>query len=193
MKQTLVEKLLQTEIRLKNWWAKKRGWISETGKEVDFVYETFGNGYIKPFETLKHKFHLKYLQDKLWGFLPWDRQFDSIELMKRKSGDCNSINRLIQIMAHIYYRIETVYLVHYIAKPLHAKHWWYWLMPWYWLYHQIAMSHGTCIMLKDGKWYSYDYGYKSRAFDTIEACISHLAYHKYNSIASVYVRQDLIF
>ncbi len=127
----------------------------------------------------------KYKADRL-GPLWSDYQMDAARFFLVKEGDCNYFNRLIQVAAYILGDSEA-FLVTYIARSETPPKNWFVKTFFWWL----NMSHGTCIVKRDGKFYSLDYGTLQFPSDTIEECIEAISSRKYDSIPSSYCIQNI--
>lgn len=158
-----MKSFLKIWVKLKCWYAKKRGWINPLSKELSFVQALTDD----QLQELKKK----YKKDLLLNCIPWDWQFDSIETFKRGGADCNSIHRVWQV--HEYLQGRKAWLVSYIAKP-------------------FIKSHTTCIIEdQNGKFYSMDYGNRGvKRYDSINKCLCDIS-NKYTSIHTCYVKQDI--
>lgn len=126
--------ILSLWITIKCFYSKIVGWIGKLDKEIECISKL-------DLKTCNYselnKIGIVYKRDLL-NNKQWDFQFDSVEVIKRKGGDCNSLNRVVQVYYHM--QDFKTYLVTYIAKP-------------------FKMSHSTCIGIKNGKYYCLDYGY----------------------------------
>jgi hypothetical protein len=177
--------ILKLEILAKcfvGWLLGKIGTVSD---EVNYI-GTFFHGKVHPWE-LRAK-EIEYEPDRLFGFIPWDRQHDAKTFVISKKGDCNHWNRFWQVVSHNLG--EKALLVTWIAHPNKAKHWWYWLIPPYWLFHWIAMSHGTCLINQGSYWEAYDYGDRTGPFESAQVAIKSLA-KKYDCTVTSYAAQNI--
>jgi hypothetical protein len=141
---------------LKCFTARLLWWIGDVDKEKDFIKSAFpGIPTLADMEAQK----IRYIPDRVFGFIPWDYQFDSRMTFYRGGGDCNSLHRIIQVAAHNA-GLEA-YLVTYLAKP-------------------FILSHTTCIIREGRDWWVLDYGEKTLKSATIGEAISKCA-EKYGS------------
>jgi hypothetical protein len=182
----IVYSLLELEVTLRCWWGQVRKWIHEYSEEVRFIEKEL-HLYLMILENLKTS-GITYVQDKLLGFIPWDRQYDCITLFAKKAGDCNSINRFVQMVLHVY-GLKT-YLVTYVAKYQRTVPWWKWFIPLYIFYYFIEASHTTVVIKDYGYFYTYDYGKKDHKSLTITRCVKKLA-DQYKSVPFCFVVQDI--
>lgn len=162
-----MKKLLKLWVKIKCWIGKKFGWIKLVHTERTFVQFKFPDKVPTAYDL--KVCGVNYKPDRLLWIIPFDWQFDSVTTWKRGGGDCNSLNRIIQVA--LVNRDIQAWLVTYIAKP-------------------FSMSHGTVLTFENGKWYSYDYGNKSQPHNTQESALQEVA-SKYNSEVRCYVMQDV--
>lgn len=158
-------------VQLKTKFARLVGWIHPLVEEVEFVKNTF-ECMILNNKQLEKLYNLRYVQDKLLWFIPWDYMWDSITFLHKKYGDCGQWNRLIQMMCYTS-GYKNSYLVTYTCKP-------------------FRKSHITCVIKSGDFFYSFDYGYKSNQSDSLFDCVNKIA-KMYNVKLKKYVVQDVNF
>jgi len=100
--------MLKLWIKLKMFYAKKRGWIHSIEQEREFV-----DGL-----TVSEIKNIVYKQDIFLG-IQWDWQFDSIITMALRGADCNSIHRVWQM--YYYNKGYQSYLITYTHKPVYRE------------------------------------------------------------------------
>ena len=117
------------------------------------------------------KMGITYEADLLFGTIPWDFQWSTDQLAKRKTGDCNTINRMIQMAAIT--KGHVAYLVSYWPKS------------------GLQNGHATIIIqTPEGKWSPCDYGdLEELNFNTPEEAVSHIA-KQYDDEVICFVAQD---
>jgi hypothetical protein len=163
-----VKNLLIIWLKLKCWFSRRMGWIGDIHCETSFVACNFPG--IPDMEAMDKK-GIVYKPDRLFWLIPFDWQFDSVTVQKKGGGDCNSLNRIVQVACHL--SGMEAYLVTYIAKP-------------------FSKSHGTCIARdrKTGYWWLMDYGIRQLRSDSLEDCARKCA-EIYASKMVCFVAQDI--
>jgi hypothetical protein len=172
--------LIKAEISAKLEYAKAKGMVGKVEDEIAFIKDYV---YKNEFDHLRHfnsseldKLGVKYLQDKLkTGKNPiqWDWQYDAIKTIKRGGGDCNSLNRVIQVYRHTLG--EQAFLVTYVCVNPMA-------------------NHTTCIIKTIDGYIDCDYGYfkgyskDKPAFKSLKGAIDAIAQ---KDIVLSYVAQDI--
>lgn len=172
--------LLILWIEIKLLISKLCNWIHPIYEELKFVKENFNDKFnelsfryislneFKLADFCLLKTNIKYKPDKLFNFIPFDWQYDSIKLFNNNGGDCNSLHRLIQCFYHNL-GYET-YLLTFLAKP-------------------FKKSHTTCIAFKDNNIYSIDYGQMIKY--NIKDNIIKLFENSYNCKIKTYILQNI--
>jgi hypothetical protein len=164
-----IELLIKMELAIKLSAAKRKGWVGSVATEIAFMQE-------KNFPSLNMKIleanGIKYLPDlKRIGSrkVQWDNQYDSVEVFKRKGGDCNSLNRVIQV----YWNTQgmNAYLITYVAKD-------------------FKLNHTTCVVKTLEGYIPMDYGYRGPACKSLKLAIDVIA-AKYKTSIVDYAIQDI--
>jgi hypothetical protein len=161
--------IIKAEISLKLKAAKKKGYVGPVSKEIDFIK---GKNFLILNSVVLDKLGVKYLRDlKKVGkkYLQWDYQFDSIRAFERGGGDCNTINRIIQVHNHV--KGTPSFLVTYVTAKL-------------------VDNHTTCILKTKDGYVPCDYGYynPNTAFKTMKEAVYCVAG---DSLVLMYAVQDI--
>jgi len=163
------EAALKAAIDVKMAEARVTGRVGEVSREVDYMRR---KGIQELNMRVLERNRVFYIPDTIGRKKPvqWDYQYDSIALFQRGGGDCNSINRAIQVNRHV--QGTEAFLVTYVAKD-------------------FKKNHTTCITKARGQYWDCDYGYnRGGPFDTMHDAVQFTA-SLYKTRALYYVVQDI--
>lgn len=161
--------ILKHEIELKIAEGRRTDKIGDVQDELDFIHSKrlrdLNMGILRDIG-------LEYIPDRTGGKRPiqLDYQYDSVSAFHRGGGDCNTLNRIIQV--HRYTQGYPSYLVTYVGK-------------------RFIDNHATCVIQTKDGFMDCDYGYSSgKTFATLTEAVNFVA-GKYKTRAIFFVVQDI--
>jgi hypothetical protein len=169
----MFELIRTIHIKLRRFFTPTRpNWLKEISFIKKYLYKksvySFTNTKCLPNIThIRHELQrlhdkkVDYIHDTLFGLIPWDYQFTSIQLIKRGGGDCNSIHRLIQVILSL--QGKEAFLVHMAYKG------------------KLLKGHTTCIYKENNLYWVLDYDTTDIYGFSITECVKTLIESKYNS------------
>ena len=168
-----IEHAMKIYITAKLEMSRSKGWVNPVQKELEFINKI---GLLScDLPSLKER-GITYKPDRLNvgnNDIQWDYQFDTITTFTRNGGDCNSLNRISQMLKHS--ESEESFLVTYVCTD-------------------PKKNHTTCIYYSDTthKWYSYDYGVEGKPCESFKESLDLVA-KQYHAKIIHHVSQDIFW